>query len=125
MKQRRVLITGSSRGLGRAIALRLGRDGFAVTVHCRRALAEAETVAREIAATGGLASVMTFDVRDRAEACRLLESDIEKHGAYYGVVCNAGITRDNAFPALSGEDWDDVVDTSLDGFFNVVHPLTM
>lgn len=125
MKQRRVLITGSSRGLGRAIALRLGRDGFAVTVHCRRALAEAETVAQEIAAAGGLASVMTFDVRDRAEACRLLESDIEKHGAYYGVVCNAGITRDNAFPALSGEDWDDVVDTSLDGFFNVVHPLTM
>lgn len=125
MNLRRVLITGSSRGIGRAIARRLAGDGFAVTVHCRSGRAEAEAVAAEIAAAGGLASVLQFDVCDRSAAKRILAEDIATHGAYYGVVCNAGISRDNAFPALTDEDWDLVIDTSLDGFFNVVHPLTM
>jgi len=125
MNLRRVLITGSSRGIGRAIAFRLARDGFNVTVHCRSDLAAAENTAAEIRQTGGAASVLQFDVCDRAVARSVLEADIAANGAYYGVVCNAGITRDNAFPALSEEDWDSVLDTSLDGFFNVVHPLTM
>ena len=50
---------------------------------------------------------------------------MEAHGCYYGVVCNAGVARDNAFPAMSGEDWDIVLQTNLDGFFNVLNPLTM
>lgn len=125
MNQRRVLITGSSRGIGRAIALRLARDGFAVGVHCRSGRAEADAVAAEIAAAGGSAAVLQFDVCDRAAARAALDADVAAHGAYYGIVCNAGISRDNAFPALSDEDWDLVIDTSLDGFFNVVHPLTM
>lgn len=125
MNSRRVLITGSSRGIGRSIALRLARDGFSVTVHCRSGRAEADAVANEIIALNGSAAVLQFDVCDR-ESCRAtLESDIEKNGAYYGIVCNAGISRDAAFPALSDEDWDLVLDTSLNGFFNVVHPLTM
>jgi 3-oxoacyl-[acyl-carrier protein] reductase len=125
MSLRRVLITGSSRGIGRAIAQRLARDGFAVTVHCRSGRPEADAVAGEIVATGGTASVLQFDVCDR-ETCRtVLAADVVAHGAYYGIVCNAGISRDNAFPALSDEDWDLVLDTSLNGFFNVVHPLTM
>ena len=125
MTARRVLITGSSRGIGRAIALRLGADGFAVTVHCRSGRAEADAVASEIIASNGVASVLQFDVCDR-EACRAaLEAEVERNGAYYGIVCNAGISRDAAFPALSDEDWDLVLDTSLNGFFNVVHPLTM
>ena len=122
---RRVLITGSNRGIGRAIALHLARDGFAVSVHCRNGRAEAENVAAEIAATGGKATVLQFDVCNREVACAVLEADVAAHGAYYGIVCNAGITRDNAFPALSNDDWDLVIDTSIDGFFNVVHPLTM
>ncbi len=125
MIARRVLITGSSRGIGRAIALRLARDGFAVTVHCRSGRAEADAVANEIMLSNGVVTVLQFDVCDRDSCRAALESDVEKNGAYYGIVCNAGISRDAAFPALSNEDWDLVLDTSLNGFFNVVHPLTM
>jgi 3-oxoacyl-[acyl-carrier protein] reductase len=125
MNLRRVLITGSSRGIGRAIALRLAQDGFSVTIHCRTGRIEADAVAAEIISHRGTASVLQFDVCDRVTTRTALENDVAAHGAYYGIVCNAGITRDNAFPALSEEDWDLVIDTSLDGFFNVVHPLTM
>lgn len=125
MKQRRVLVSGSARGIGRAIALRLARDGFAVTVHCLSRRADAESVVAEIVAAGGEADLSMFDVRDRIAAVAVLEATLAAKGAYYGIVCNAGITRDAAFPALTGDDWDSVLDTSLDGFFNVVHPLIM
>jgi 3-oxoacyl-[acyl-carrier protein] reductase len=122
---RRVLVTGASRGIGRAIARRLASDGFAVTVHCRSGRDEAEAVAAAIREQGGTASVLQFDVRDRAACRQQLEADVAASGAYYGIVCNAGVTRDGAFPALSDEDWDIVIETGLDGFYNVVHPLTM
>jgi 3-oxoacyl-[acyl-carrier protein] reductase len=125
MSLRRVLITGSSRGIGRAIALRLAHDGFAVTVHCRSGRADADAVVDEIVTGGGTASVLQFDVCSRAAARASLEENVATDGAYYGIVCNAGISRDNAFPALSDDDWDLVLDTSLNGFFNVVHPLVM
>jgi 3-oxoacyl-[acyl-carrier protein] reductase len=118
--KRRVLVTGSSRGIGRAIAQRLARSGFGVTVHCRERRNEADALAAEI---GG--AVLQFDVTDRKGARDALERDLEAGGAYYGIVCNAGIIRDNAFPALSEEDWDEVMETSLGGFYNVVHPLVM
>jgi 3-oxoacyl-[acyl-carrier protein] reductase len=125
MNNRRVLVTGASRGIGRAIAQQLAADGFAVSVHCRTGKAEAESLAANIADRGGRAQVLQFDVRDR-EACRAaLEADVQQQGAYYGIVLSAGIARDAAFPALTGDDWDAVVETGLDGFFNVVHPLTM
>ena len=117
---RRVLVTGSSRGIGRAIALRLAKQGFAVTLHCRRSREQADVLAREINAP-----VLEFDVRDRAMAQRALEADVAQRGAYYGVVLNAGMARDNAFPALGDEDWDEVLDTSLGGFYNVLKPLVM
>jgi 3-oxoacyl-[acyl-carrier protein] reductase len=124
-RPRRVLVTGSSRGIGRAIALRLARDGFAVTIHCRSRVDEGKAVQQAIEAAGGSAELAVFDVTDRDAARTCLEALVAQHGAYYGIVCNAGITRDNAFPALSGSDWDDVLRTSLDGFYNVVHPLVM
>lgn len=120
-----ILVTGSSRGIGRAIALRLARAGYDLVLHCRSGRAEADTVAAEVQALGRQARVLQFDVANR-EACKaVLEADVETHGAYYGVVCNAGLTRDGAFPALTEDDWDQVMRTNLDGFYNVLHPLTM
>jgi 3-oxoacyl-[acyl-carrier protein] reductase len=120
-----VLVTGASRGIGRAIALRAAQDGFDVCVHCKSRIEQAEAVATQIRALGRQARVLAFDVADRADCARVLTADIEAHGAYYGVVCNAGVARDAAFPALSGEDWDAVVHTNLDAFYNVLNPLVI
>jgi 3-oxoacyl-[acyl-carrier protein] reductase len=120
-----VLVTGSSRGIGKAIALRLARDGYLVVVHCRSKRAEADAVAAEIMAAGGSARVLQFDISEREATAAALAADIEQHGCYYGVVCNAGVARDTAFPAMTGEEWDHVISTNLDGFFNVLNPLVM
>lgn len=120
-----ILVTGSSRGIGKAVALALAARGYHLVLHCRQQRGQAEAVAEEIHALGREARILQFDVADRASAKAILETDIEAHGAYYGVVCNAGITRDAAFPAMSGEDWDSVIHTNLDSFYNVLNPLIM
>jgi 3-oxoacyl-[acyl-carrier protein] reductase len=120
-----VLVTGSSRGIGKAIALRLARDGYDIVLHCRSQRAEADAVAQQIVAMGRTARVLQFDIGERDIASTILLADVEEYGCYYGIVCNAGVARDNAFPAMSGEDWDIVLQTNLDGFFNVLNPLTM
>lgn len=125
MNESTVLVTGSSRGIGRAIALRLAQAGHDVVVHCRSGLEQAEAVANDVRALGRQARVLSFDVADRSAASAALLADVDAHGAYYGVVCNAGIARDNAFPAMSGDEWDSVVHTNLDAFFNVLNPLVM
>ena len=122
---RNILVTGATGRIGGAIARRLARDGFRVTVHCRSREQEARELCRELEAAGGQADWLAFDVTDRERARTCLEARVEARGAYYGIVCNAGITRDQAFPALAGADWDAVLRTSLDGFFNVVQPLTL
>lgn len=120
-----VLVTGSSRGIGKAIALCLADKGYDLVIHCRSRRAEADAVASQIAALGQAARVLQFDLSGRQQCSELLNQDIEQNGAYYGVVCNAGISADNAFPALTGEEWDSVVHTNLDGFYNVLFPLVM
>ncbi|MDA0991231.1 MAG: 3-ketoacyl-ACP reductase FabG2 [Verrucomicrobia bacterium] len=120
-----VLVTGSSRGIGQAIAVELARDGYEIVVHCRENLTGAEATLAAIAEAGGQGRILAFDVSDR-EACRTkLEADIDRHGAYYGVVCNAGIIRDAPFPGLEACDWDAVINTNLNGFYNVLKPVVM
>jgi 3-oxoacyl-[acyl-carrier protein] reductase len=125
MSQQTILVTGSSRGIGRAIALRLAREGYELVVHCKSRREQALQVCDEIIGMGGKARVLSFDLADRAAAQDILSADIKAHGAYYGVVCNAGLARDQVFPALSGEDWDLVLRSNLDGFYNVLHPVVM
>lgn len=125
MSKKTILVTGSSRGIGRAIALRLAREGYDIVVHCRNRLNEALQVRDEIIEMGRQSRVLNFDLAERSAAQEALEADIKTHDAYYGVVCNAGLARDNAFPAMSGEDWDQVLRCNLDGFYNVLYPLIM
>ncbi|MFQ2192052.1 3-ketoacyl-ACP reductase FabG2 [Aeromonas jandaei] len=120
-----VLVSGASKGIGRAIALKLAADGFTVVVHYHSDQQGAQATLDEITAHGGSGRLIQFDIGDR-ELCRArLEADIEQHGAYYGVVCNAGIVRDGAFPALTDNEWDDVIHTNLDGFYNLLKPCIM
>ncbi len=120
-----VLVTGSSRGIGRAIVLRLARDGYDIVVHCRSRLDQAAEVVSSVQSLGRSARCLAFDVGERDECAERIAADIEQHGTYYGVVCNAGLTRDDAFPAMSGEAWDSVIRANLDAFYNVLKPLVM
>jgi 3-oxoacyl-[acyl-carrier protein] reductase len=82
-------------------------------------------VIAEIEQLGQSARLLQFDIANRAQCAEQINQDIDSYGAYYGVVCNAGITADNAFPALTGEEWDSVIHTNLDGFYNVLQPVIM
>lgn len=122
---RSVLVTGASKGIGKAIACRLGGDGLDVAVHYLSDLSGAEEAVKTIEGGGAKARLLQFDVADRAACKQAIESDIEANGAYYGVVNNAGMSRDNAFPSLSGDEWDDVIRVNLDSFYNVIQPCVM
>lgn len=122
---RTILVTGASKGIGRAIAMRLANDGFEIVVHYGRDREGAEATLTSIRSSGRMGRLLTFDLADR-EACRTaLEGDIAAQGPYWGVVLNAGIARDAPFPAMSNEEWDSVLDTDLGGFFNVLRPVVM
>ncbi len=120
-----ILVTGSSRGIGKAIAIYLAKQGYDLTLHCRSRREDAEKVADEISKIGRSVRVLQFDIANRQQCAETLLKDIEEQGCYYGVVCNAGISADNAFPALTGDEWDSVINTNLDGFFNVLQPVIM
>ncbi len=121
-----VLVTGASRGIGRAIAVTLAKRGYDVVAHCRQDIEGLDETLAQLR-QHGLSDPrhLCFDVANREQVADVLAQDVEQHGAYYGVVCNAGIHRDNAFPLLSGEDWDAVIRTDLDGFYNVLQPIVM
>lgn len=122
MMTKTILVTGASKGIGRAIAHKLGQDGYTVVAHYNSDKAGAQETLDTL---GGKGRLMGFDISDR-DGCRAaLEADMEAHGPYWGVILNAGIARDTAFPAMEDEDWDRVIDTNLDGFYNVLRPIVM
>ncbi|MFW5329243.1 3-oxoacyl-ACP reductase FabG [Hydrogenophaga sp. ZJX-1] len=123
-KSRRALVTGGSGGIGAAICQRLAADGHHVIVHANRGLEKAQAIVAQIQADGGSAEAVAFDITDRPATAAALEALVEA-GAVQILVNNAGIHDDAVFPGMSGEQWDRVLDVSLNGFFNVTQPLTM
>ena len=121
---KRALVTGGSGGIGAAICRRLAADGHHVIVHANRGLDKAQALVAEIAAAGGRAEAIAFDVTDRSATAAALEA-ITEAGTVQILVNNAGIHDDAVFPGMSGEQWDRVLDVSLNGFYNVTQPLTM
>jgi 3-oxoacyl-[acyl-carrier protein] reductase len=122
---RRVLVTGGSRGIGRAIARNLASAGFSIVINYRERKESAEEAAARIRAAGGEAALLPFDVADRAACARALETDVASYGPYYGVVCNAGVHDDAPFPGMAADAWDRVMRTNLDAFHHVLRPLVL
>jgi 3-oxoacyl-[acyl-carrier protein] reductase len=120
-----VLITGASRGIGRATALYLAKSGYNLVLHCNKNIQKLEELQKEIEAFGASTRLMQFDISNREECKEKLANDIEQNGAYYGVVLNAGIAKDNPLPAMEDEEWDAVIGTNLNGFYNVIKPIIM
>jgi 3-oxoacyl-[acyl-carrier protein] reductase len=123
--KKRVLVTGASRGIGRAITIGLAAAGYDIAIHFATNIEGAKSVASEIASLGASSFLLQFDISDRERTRDILENDINTNGAYYGVVCNAGIASDATFPMLSGNDWDRVINTNLNGFYNVMAPIVL
>ena len=120
-----VLITGASRGIGKGTALYLANNGYNLVLHCSKNPERLLELQKEIEKKGVLTRALAFDIKDRKETEKTLLDDIEKNGMYYGIVLNAGIAKDNPFPAMEDGEWDDVLRTNLDGFYNVLKPLIM
>lgn len=122
---KRVLITGASRGIGRAIALYLAPFGYELVLHYHSNEQKVQEVLSTVQELGATASLIQFDLKNREQVASVLSEDIHQHGVYYGVVCNAGINDDNPFPILAGVQWDKVIDTNLNGLYNVLSPVVM
>ena len=120
-----IFVTGSSRGIGKEIALYLAENGFDIVLHCRNNLQQAQEVQKLIQKTGQKSRILQFDVKDRKKCFEIITEDIKQNGAYFGVVLNAGIAMDNVFPIMTESEWDDVIDTNLGGFYNVLRPVIM
>lgn len=120
-----VLITGSSRGIGKETALYLAKNGYNIVLHYKNNLDSALSVKKEIEALGQTARILNFDIKERYDTKTKIENDIKEHGVYYGVVLNAGIAKDNVFPVMEDSEWDEVINTNLGGFYNVLKPIIM
>lgn len=124
-EDKKVLVTGASGGIGRAIALDAAKAGYYVICHYCGSQTKAEETLNQIKNAGGQGELIQFDVSNREDCKTKLDELTAKHGVLWGIVNNAGITRDNTFVALSGDDWDKVIHTNLDSFYNVLNPLIM
>ncbi len=118
-----VLVTGSSRGIGKEIALYLAKNGFNIVLHCVKNIEKLTQLSEEIKGFNVDVRCVQFDIKNRQQCFDTLKKDIEENGVYYGVVLNAGIAKDNIFPIMEESEWDDVLDTNLGGFYNVLKPI--
>lgn len=121
-KTKEILITGSSRGIGKATAKLLAKQGYKIVLHCNKNIDKAKSVQEEI---GENSRILQFDISNREQTTEILINDIAKNGVYFGLVLSAGITKDNVFPAMEDDEWDSVINTNLNGFYNVVKPLIL
>lgn len=124
-KNKRVLVTGSSRGIGREVALTLAKDGYDIVLHCNKNTAAAELVKQEILKNCRACDILRFDISNRVQTKEVLDKYICENGSFYGVVLNAGINKDNVFPVMEDDEWDNVIQTNLNGFYNVLKPVVM
>ena len=122
---KQVLITGSSRGIGREIALYLAQNGYDIVLHCNSNIQKAQEVLSEVKSLGTNGRILQFNLNNREECNKILSDDIEKNGVYYATVLNAGINHDVVFPSMEDNDWDSVINTNLGGFYNVLKPIVM
>ncbi len=122
---KKILVTGASGGIGRAIAVESAKAGYYVICHYNGSQGKAEETLAQIKAAGGDGELIQFNVADREDCKTKLSEMSAKHGILWGVVNNAGVTRDNTFVGLNGDDWDKVIHTNLDSFYNVLSPLIM
>ena len=120
-----VLVTGSSRGIGKETALYLAQNGYDIVLHCNTNVAKLDEVKNMIESMGRKARTLQFDITNRSLCKEILSKDIEENGAYYGVILNAGIAKDNPFPALEDDEWDLVIDTNLNSLYNILKPIIM
>ncbi len=118
-----VLVTGSSRGIGKETALYLAKNGFNIVLHCVKNIEKLTQLSEEIKGFNVDVRCVQFDIKNRQQCFDTLKKDIEENGVYYGVVLNAGIAKDNIFPIMEESEWDDVLDTNLGGFYNVLKPI--
>lgn len=125
MQKQTIFISGSSRGIGRATALQLAREGYDIVLHGRAPSEALSQTLEDVKVLGVNVRALTFDVTDREETQQKLLDDIEENGMYWGIVVNAGITDDVTFAGMTPESWDRVLRTNLDSFYSVVQPLVM
>lgn len=124
-KAKTILVTGASKGIGKSIAIEAAKVGYNIVIHYGTDQAGAAATLAEVVKFGVEGRIISCDIRDKVQCKKIIEDDILQYGVYYGVVLNAGITRDNPFPALEDDDWDQVIHTNLDSFYNILKPIVM
>ena len=124
-EDKKVLVTGASGGIGRACAVEAAKAGYYVICHYNGSKGKAEETLAQIEAAGGKGELIQSNISDREDCKAKLDEMTAKHGVLWGIINNAGITRDNTFVGLTGDDWDAVIHTNLDSFYNVLSPLVM